>query len=58
MTILRRIWNDQRGQDLIEYALLAAFVVALVPALLSSDIIGHIAGLFVKASEALDRAVQ
>jgi len=35
-----RIWSDQRGQDLIEYALLAAFVtvsaVAVMPGVASN----------------------
>ena len=26
MTFLRNIWNDEQGQDLIEYTLLMAFV--------------------------------
>jgi Flp pilus assembly pilin Flp len=26
MTLLRNLWNDDRGQDLIEYTLLLAFV--------------------------------
>jgi Flp pilus assembly pilin Flp len=37
--MLRRIWNDQRGQDTVEYALIAAFItaaaMALSPAVLS-----------------------
>ena len=26
MTTLRNLWNDEQGQDLIEYALLAGFI--------------------------------
>jgi pilus assembly protein Flp/PilA len=35
MNLLKTIWNDDRGQDLIEYALMAGFVAvaagAVVP---------------------------
>jgi Flp pilus assembly pilin Flp len=27
MTLLRNFWNDEQGQDLIEYTLLMAFIV-------------------------------
>ena len=27
MTFLRNLWNDEQGQDLIEYTLLVAFIV-------------------------------
>ena len=28
MTFLRNLWNDEQGQDLIEYTLLMAFVLS------------------------------
>jgi Flp pilus assembly pilin Flp len=31
--MLRRLWQDQRGQDMTEYALIAAFVTAAAMAL-------------------------
>ena len=33
MTYLRRFWNDEQGQDLIEYTLLLAFVALASAAL-------------------------
>lgn len=33
MTILRNLWNDEQGQDLIEYTLLMAFVALASAAL-------------------------
>ena len=40
MTFLMRIWRDCRGQDLIEYALMAGFVAvaagAIMPGVASS----------------------
>jgi len=34
MTFVRTFWNDQRGQDLIEYTLLIAFVALASSAIL------------------------
>ena len=33
MTFLRKFWNDEQGQDLIEYTLLMAFVALASAAL-------------------------
>ena len=33
MTLLRNLWNDEQGQDLIEYTLLMAFVALASAAL-------------------------
>jgi Flp pilus assembly pilin Flp len=33
MTFLRNLWNDEQGQDLIEYTLLLAFVALASAAL-------------------------
>lgn len=33
MTALRKFWNDEQGQDLMEYALLVAFIVLAMAAL-------------------------
>ena len=45
MTILRNLWNDEQGQDLIEYTLLMAFV-ALASAALFLGAGGSIAGIW------------
>jgi Flp pilus assembly pilin Flp len=33
MTVLRNLWNDEQGQDIIEYTLLMAFVALASAAL-------------------------
>jgi len=45
MTILRNLWNEERGQDLIEYTLLMAFV-ALASAALFLGAGGSIKGIW------------
>jgi Flp pilus assembly pilin Flp len=44
-TILRNFWNDEQGQDLIEYTLLMAFV-ALASAALFLGAGGSIKGIW------------
>jgi Flp pilus assembly pilin Flp len=36
MTLIRKFWNDEQGQDLIEYTLLLAFVALASAALFIS----------------------
>ena len=45
MTTLRNLWNDEQGQDLIEYTLLMAFV-ALASAALFLGAGGSIKGIW------------
>jgi Flp pilus assembly pilin Flp len=45
MTFLRNLWNDEQGQDLIEYTLLMAFV-ALASAALFMGAGGSIQGIW------------
>jgi Flp pilus assembly pilin Flp len=45
MTLLRKFWNDEQGQDLIEYTLLMAFV-ALASAALFMGAGGSIKGIW------------
>lgn len=45
MTLLRNLWNDEQGQDLIEYTLLMAFV-ALASAALFLGAGGSIKGIW------------
>ena len=37
MTFLRNLWNEEQGQDLIEYSLLMAFVALASAALFMSE---------------------
>ena len=43
-----RMRTDQRGQDLIEYALLAGFLVVAVYVILPSDLMPAVSGIFSK----------
>jgi Flp pilus assembly pilin Flp len=52
MTFLRNLWNDEQGQDLIEYTLLMAFV-ALASAALFIGAGGSIRGIWAKTSTQL-----
>jgi Flp pilus assembly pilin Flp len=52
MTFLRNFWNDEQGQDLIEYTLLMAFV-ALASAALFLGAGGSIAGIWSKSNSQL-----
>ena len=55
MTFLRNFWNDEQGQDLIEYTLLMAFV-ALASAALFIGAGGSVKGIWSKAQTQLAAA--
>jgi len=55
MTFLRNIWNDEQGQDLIEYTLLMAFV-ALASAALFLGAGGSIKGIWTVTNTQLSNA--
>jgi Flp pilus assembly pilin Flp len=55
MTTLRNFWNDEQGQDLIEYTLLMAFV-ALASAALFIGAGASISGIWTKANTSLAAA--
>jgi Flp pilus assembly pilin Flp len=55
MTALKNLWNDESGQDLIEYTLLMAFV-ALASAALFIGAGGSIKGIWTVSSTQLDAA--
>ena len=57
MTLVNNIWNDERGQDLIEYALMAGFV-ALAAAGLSTSMGTSITGVFTKIQTMLGKAAE
>jgi Flp pilus assembly pilin Flp len=52
MTFLRNFWQEDQGQDLIEYTLLMAFV-ALASAALFIGAGASISGIWTKASSSL-----
>jgi Flp pilus assembly pilin Flp len=55
MTYLRNFWNDEQGQDLIEYTLLMAFV-ALASAALFLGAGGSIKGIWISTNNQLAQA--
>ena len=55
MTTLRNFWNDEQGQDLIEYTLLLAFV-ALASAALFIGAGGNVAGIWSSGNSSLAAA--
>jgi pilus assembly protein Flp/PilA len=50
-----RIWKDTRGQDLIEYALMAGFVAVAAGAIMPG-VASSISTIFSKISEAMSTA--
>ena len=54
-TAIRRFRHDESGQDMIEYALLAAAVVVIVAAFLPPTIMPAISSIFSKISSTLGR---
>jgi Flp pilus assembly pilin Flp len=55
MTTLRNFWNDEQGQDLIEYTLLMAFV-ALASAALFIGAGGSVSGIWSSTNSQLTAA--
>lgn len=53
--IVLNIWKDQRGQDLIEYALMAGFVAVAAGAIMPG-ISEDISGIFSKVASVMDAA--
>ena len=53
--ILARIWRDQRGQDLIEYALMAGFVAVAAGAIMP-NVASSISTIFSQVSSVLSAA--
>jgi Flp pilus assembly pilin Flp len=45
-TWLQRIWKDQRGQDFIEYSLLAAAIVIVVAGFLPQNVMPAVSSIF------------
>jgi Flp pilus assembly pilin Flp len=45
---VRRLWNDLRGQDMIEYSLLAAAIAVIVAGFLPPSIMPSISTIFSK----------
>ena len=58
--VLKRLWRDERGEDLVEYGLLVAFAAAIVTAALLFDPVGWRPALitaFTKVRDALTNII-
>jgi Flp pilus assembly pilin Flp len=56
MNLVSRIWNDDRGQDLIEYALMAGFVAVAAGAIFGTGLVPKLKSVFTKVEETLGEA--
>ena len=54
MELLRRLWRDQSGQDLIEYALICAALVVLVAGFIPPALGQGITAVFSKVSSQMN----
>ncbi len=52
--VLRRLWADDAGQDMIEYALLAAALVIVVAGFLPPQLMPSISTVFSKITSSLN----
>jgi hypothetical protein len=55
--MLKGLWQDERGQDLIEYALIAAFVTTAAPAIWGTGYISRARDVIVKVGAVLVQSV-
>jgi pilus assembly protein Flp/PilA len=53
--LLLRIWRDRRGQDLIEYALMAGFVAVSAGAIMPG-VAGSVSTIFSKVASVMSSA--
>ncbi len=52
-TLLRRLWKENSGQDLIEYALLAGFIVVVVAGFLPPAVMPAVSTIFSKITSTM-----
>ena len=52
-TLLRRLWKENAGQDLIEYALLAGFIAVVVAGFLPPNVMPAVSTIFSKITSTL-----
>ena len=55
MTFLRNLWNEEQGQDLIEYALMAGFVAVAAGAIMPG-VATSISTIFSKVASVMSNA--
>ena len=52
-TLLRRLWKEDAGQDLIEYALMAAMLVVVVAGFLPPSLMPAVSTIFSKITSSM-----
>jgi Flp pilus assembly pilin Flp len=52
-TLLRRLWKENAGQDLIEYALLAGFIAVVVAGFLPPNVMPAVSTIFSKITSTM-----
>jgi Flp pilus assembly pilin Flp len=52
-TLLRRLWKENSGQDLIEYALLAGFIVVVIAGFLPPAVMPAVSSIFSKITSTM-----
>ena len=52
--LITNFWRDRRGQDLIEYAMLAAFLAVAVGAVFPTDIAPNISKVFSRVTSMMN----
>ena len=50
---LQKVWKDQRGQDFIEYSLLAAAIVIVVAGFLPQNVMPSVSTIFSKITSGM-----
>jgi Flp pilus assembly pilin Flp len=53
VALLLRLWSDQRGQDFIEYSLLAAAIVIVIAGFLPPSILPSVSTIFSKITSGM-----
>ncbi len=56
MQWIKRLWSDEKGQDMLEYALLAATLVVVVAGFLPPSIMPSVSTIFSKITGLLNNA--
>jgi Flp pilus assembly pilin Flp len=50
---LRQLWSDEKGQDLIEYALISGFIAVIVAGFLPPSIMPGVSSIFSKLNSGM-----
>lgn len=56
MKLAIQLWNDESGQDLVEYALLAAFIAVAAGTIVGLDLVPALGSIVSKVEQTLLRS--